>query len=67
LIYRADRHVINVFTWPTAYDLEGSGPVGASRQGFHIRHWTQGEMTYWAVSDVSEDRLRQLSRLLGSP
>jgi anti-sigma factor RsiW len=67
LIYRADRHVINVFTWPTAYELDGSGTAAASRQGFHVRHWTQGEMTYWAVSDVSEDRLRQLSRLLGSP
>jgi anti-sigma factor RsiW len=67
LIYRADRHVINVFTWPTAYDLEGSGPIRASRQGFNVRHWTQGGMTYWAVSDVSEDRLRRLCRLLGSP
>jgi anti-sigma factor RsiW len=67
LIYRADRHVINVFTWPTAYEPDGAGPVAASRQGFHVRHWTQGGMTYWAVSDVSEDRLQRLSRLLGSP
>jgi anti-sigma factor RsiW len=69
LIYRADRHVINVFTWPTAYDLDGSDSsrAAASRQGFHVLHWSQGGMTYWAVSDVSEDRLRRLSRLLGAP
>jgi anti-sigma factor RsiW len=66
LIYRADRHVINVFTWPTAYDVDGSEPSAASRQGFHVLHWSRGGMTYWAVSDVSEARLRQLKRLLES-
>ncbi len=68
LIYGADRHVVNVFTWPSAYDLDGAGAdlVAASRQGFHLLHWSQGGMTYWAVSDASEDRLRQLARLLGS-
>jgi anti-sigma factor RsiW len=68
LIYRADRHVINVFTWPTAYDVEGSGagPATASRQGFHVVHWSRGGMTYWAVSDAGEDRLRQLADLLRS-
>jgi anti-sigma factor RsiW len=72
LIYRADRHVINVFTWPAAYDVNGSGAGGldlaaASRQGFHVLHWSQGGMTYWAVSDAGEDRLRQLAGLLRFP
>jgi len=71
LIYRADRHVINVFTWPTAYDLEGSGaggldPAATSRQGFHVVHWSRGGMTYWAVSDAGEDRLRRFADLLRS-
>ena len=68
LIYRADRHVINVFTWPTAYDVEGSGagPAAASRQGFHVVHWSRGGMTYWAVSDAGEDRLRRFADLLRS-
>jgi anti-sigma factor RsiW len=68
LVYRADRHLINVFTWPGAYDPDGSGPglTAASRQGFHVLHWSRGGMTYWAVSDVSEDRLRRLADLLGS-
>ena len=66
LVYRADRHVINLFTWPAAYTQDGSDsePVATARQGFHILHWTQGGMTYWAVSDASEDRLRQLARWL---
>jgi anti-sigma factor RsiW len=67
LIYRADRHVINVFTWPTTYDAKASGPELVSRQGFHVLHWSQGGMTYWAVSDVSEDRLRRLAHALIEP
>jgi anti-sigma factor RsiW len=66
LLYRADRHVINVFTWPTSYGVDGSGLSATSRQGFHVVHWTRGGMTWWAVSDASEDRLRQLARLLSS-
>jgi len=66
LIYRADRHVINVFTWPAAYTPDGSGPEPAAseRQGFHLLHWTRDGMTYWAVSDAGDERLRQLARLL---
>lgn len=66
LVYRADRHTINLFTWPAAYTPDGTGPepVASSRQGFHLLHWTQGSMTYWAVSDAGEERLRQLARLL---
>jgi len=46
--------------------MDGSGLSATSRQGFHVVHWTQGGMTWWAVSDASEDRLRQRSRLLGA-
>jgi anti-sigma factor RsiW len=69
LIYQADRHVINLFTWPTADDREGAGrsPAAASRQGFHVLHWTRGGMTYWAVSDASEERLRRFAELLRAP
>jgi len=67
LIYRADKHVINVFTWPAGYGMDGSGLSATSRQGFHVIHWTQDGMTWWAASDASEDRLRQLAHELGAP
>ena len=66
LVYGADRHTINVFTWPMAYtpDRSGPDPTAFTRQGFHLVHWSQSGMTYWAVSDASEERLRQLARRL---
>jgi anti-sigma factor RsiW len=66
LIYRADKHVINVFTWPTAYGMDGSGSSAISRQGFHVLHWTRDGMSWWAVSDASEERLRKLAHELGA-
>jgi anti-sigma factor RsiW len=66
LVYRDDRHVINLFTWPAAYTIDTAGPNPATltRQGFHVVHWTAAGMSYWAVSDVAEDRLSRFARLL---
>jgi len=61
LVYRRRLHVINLFTWPAGTDR--SPALRAARDGYHVLHWTQGSMTYWAVSDVAAadlDRLRDL-------
>lgn len=66
LLYRSDRHVINLFTWPAEYthDRTGPNPEASTRQGFHLLHWTADGMAYWAVSDVEAGHLRELARLL---
>jgi anti-sigma factor RsiW len=66
LVYRDDRHVINLFTWPDSYtrDTAGPTPIALTRQGFHVVHWTTAGMSYWAVSDVAEDHLTRFARLL---
>jgi anti-sigma factor RsiW len=33
-------------------------------QGFHVVHWVKHGMAWWAVSDLAEDELRELARLL---
>ena len=63
LVYQRQRHIINLFSWPTpeAHDT----PVAVeSRQGYNQIHWTQGGMTYWAVSDVNVDELQAFVRLV---
>lgn len=51
IVYRRGRHVINLFVWP---DAGANGP-GATRaaDGYTLRHWRAGGMTFWAVSDVN--------------
>ena len=63
LVYRRRQHVINVFIWPGG--SSSASETGISRNGYNLLHWTDGAMTYWAVSDVSSaelDTLRTLFR-----
>ncbi len=67
LVYGRRLHRINVFEWP---DRGGrgaggdGGPARAERDGYHLVHWTQGGMVYWAVSDVNRAELEEFVRLL---
>jgi len=58
LVYTRGQHAINLFVWPEASDAVRSTDARAVR-GFHVRHWTRGGMSYWAVSDVNDADLDQ--------
>jgi anti-sigma factor RsiW len=61
LVYHRRQHVINLFIWP---DASSSGvDTRISRNGYHLLHWTDGPMTYWAVSDVSPSDLEEFRNL----
>lgn len=63
LIFRRRQHVMNLFTWPEA--ASAGGEARMTRDGYHLLHWTEGGMTYWAVSDAAAaelERLRELYR-----
>jgi len=61
LVYQRRKHIINVFTWPTS-STENDGVMPA-RNGYHVVHWTQGGMQYWAVSDVGVGDLEAFQKL----
>ena len=62
LVYRRRDHLINVFTWAGGSD---DRPVRSlRRQGFHVRHWSQSGMAYWAVSDLNPQELDEFVHLL---
>jgi anti-sigma factor RsiW len=56
LVYRRDSHIINLFVWPTAVAALSSSEV-AEQSGYNVVHWTQGGMTFWAVSDLERGQL----------
>jgi anti-sigma factor RsiW len=60
--YMRRRHVINLFIWPTNADDTAAQP--SSQQGYHLLHWRQAGMTYWAVSDVGLDELQAFVQLV---
>ncbi len=59
LVYGRAKHTINLFTWPAAV----SGEFRETRNGYHLQSWWSGGMTFWAVSDLNEEELRQFVSL----
>jgi anti-sigma factor (TIGR02949 family) len=52
LVYRAGKHIINVFVLPAHAGDRGET---LTRRGYTLRHWSEGDLGYWAVSDASSD------------
>ncbi len=61
LIYHRRQHVINLFIWPSG---SSDGKTNLSRDGYSVLHWSDGSMTYWAVSDASMVELENFHTLL---
>src|SRR5690348_17278616 len=62
LVYQRRKHLINVFVWPEERSSERE--TETTMQGYHVLHWTRAGMTYWAVSDLNVDELREFARLV---
>jgi anti-sigma factor RsiW len=56
IVYRRNLHTINVFAWPA-----GKAPAGETMatDGYTLVHWRQGDLDFWAVSDVAGGDLDQ--------
>jgi anti-sigma factor RsiW len=62
LVYRHDKHFINLFIWPTPNEADRSETESAE-QGYSVIHWIRGGMIYWAISDMSDQTLRRFADL----
>ncbi|HTN66205.1 MAG TPA: anti-sigma factor [Burkholderiaceae bacterium] len=62
LIYRHDRHPINLYAWPSA-DKDAAIQLQTS-QGYHLAHWAGNGMSYWAISDLAANELDQFAAAL---
>jgi anti-sigma factor RsiW len=51
LVYRRNRHVINLFVWPSRSG-PSLAPATAQRSGYSVVHWRSGGLEFWAVSDI---------------
>jgi anti-sigma factor RsiW len=65
LVYQRRQHVVNLFVW--AAPGPGAPARAATRQGFHLVQWKQGDMTWWAVSDLNEQELQEFVDLVRDP
>jgi len=63
MVYKRNQHVINVFVWPVA-GREDIAPRTRADQGYNLIEAVYAGMEYWAVSDLNQPELRQLTDLL---
>jgi anti-sigma factor RsiW len=61
LVYQRRKHVINLFNWPSTSTDEKQHRD--ARKGFNELEWSDGSMTYWAISDLSSAELQQFKEL----
>ena len=52
IVYRRRLHAINLFEWPEAAPDVAPASTDAGG-GYNTVHWSQGGMTYWAVSSLN--------------
>jgi anti-sigma factor RsiW len=64
LVYRHNKHLINVFIWPVA-NGSNSGEQMASDNGYIVIRREWGGFHYYLVSDMDESGMEQLAGLLG--
>jgi anti-sigma factor RsiW len=62
LVYQRRKHFINLFIWPTTPG-DSKAQTMVAREGYHLLHWSDGDFTYWAVSDVALSDLQNFKQL----
>ncbi|MBV8551199.1 MAG: anti-sigma factor [Acidobacteriaceae bacterium] len=60
LVYSRRQHTINLFLWPSGN--ADSAPRAFTIRGYNLVHWTRGQMTYWAVSDLNAQELKAFAQ-----
>ena len=61
LVYRRQKHVINVFIWPGT-----AMPITETKQGFNLIRFECKGMICWAVSDLNAGELQQFAALFAA-
>jgi len=62
-VYQRNKHVINLFVWPTTGDRNTSKKPGVAK-GYNLISWQEAGMNYCAVSDLNAAELREFADLL---
>src|SRR5258706_4417145 len=65
LVYQRDKHVINVFVWPSNKTSAAAESV-KPQHGYNVIRWTRSGMNFWAVSDLEQNQLAKFVELLNA-
>jgi anti-sigma factor RsiW len=63
VVYRRRQHVINLFV-AQHLGAEHAAMARETRHGFNVRHWSEGGLDFWAVSDINASELDEFCQKL---
>jgi anti-sigma factor (TIGR02949 family) len=63
IVYRRRNHVINLFVAENL-GAKYKNTAGETHHGFNVRHWTEGGLDFWAVSDINATELDEFCQKL---
>ncbi len=63
IVYRRREHVINLFIAANP-GADHPAETSETRHGFNVRHWTEGGLAFWAVSDINAAELKEFCEKL---
>jgi len=61
VVYRRNRHVINLFAWPASVGPDLTRMANA-RNGYAVTRWRERGLEFWAVSDIDPADLEAFRR-----
>ena len=59
LVYKRREHIINLFVLQAA---KGDFGKTLTRRGYSLRHWEEGDLGFWAVTDAAPTELADFER-----
>ena len=66
LVYQCRKHYISLFIWPSGAAHPAAQPLRFERQqaqrGYEVLRWKSGSMSYWAISEISPEELREFAK-----
>jgi mycothiol system anti-sigma-R factor len=60
LVYKRRAHVINLFVLPASPADHGEA---LTYHGYNLRHWEEGDLSFWAVTDAAPSELAEFEHL----
>jgi anti-sigma factor RsiW len=57
LVYRDGNHTVSLLMWPAKAGSLPQALESTESQGLHLYHWSQGNLNFWAVSDLGGAKL----------
>ena len=60
LVYKRRQHVISLFVLPAS---PADRSADLTRRGYNVRHWDEGDLGFWAVTDAAPSELAEFERL----